>query len=478
MGVTHEIKQLQGLWNQLKQQKGLATSSTSTATFLSRLQCMQDAMLVHLERLKKHFPNRRVAILAFDDRIECYFGGVAASTMLRQEDIPSLQKGIDHGSRLAPRGFTTIKDSYEDLERRTKGLAVRGATAAGSALALAIGLVKAHKAISSSPSEIFLCTDGASNSGIGNTSSGSESALHGRPFYSEAGETAAGLGAKVNVIGIQGEGVALDVLSVVAQSSGGLLNVVDVNELRRELRTATQKRVVAQDISILVHLPRGFTFQPDPRPTTTILNDGRTVKLAQPQADDKTFLTLAFGYTGGAGEKRRTWPDGADVPVQASITYTVPQNKEVRVRTLHKAVPTTADRAAAETGAHVSVVATHVLQHIGTKLSVLFAEGSRSWAQTQRASAAARDMLFAANKMLGRGAVQALQQEEATGFAGESASLDELLARVFGEGKAYPVGWARDDAVRSLAKYSGVSREVVASGEHRKAKVLRAAALI
>jgi hypothetical protein len=37
---------------------------------------------------------------------------------------------------------------------------------------------------------------------------------------------------------------------------------------------------------------------------------------------------------------------------------------------------------------------------------------------------------------------------------------------------------ARDDAVRQLARYAGISREAVGSGQHRQAQVLRAAGLI
>ncbi|KAH7101369.1 ras-domain-containing protein [Auriculariales sp. MPI-PUGE-AT-0066] len=479
MGVTHEVKQLQGLWNQLKQERGLASQSNQPS-HISRLQCMQDAMMVHLERLNKHFPNRRVAILAFENNVDCYFGGVFRHELVHHHEVTSLEAGIERGSHITTPGWQVVKSSYQDLTSRTKGLSPSGGTALGTALALAIGLVKKHREEFTSPCEIFLCTDGASNTGIGSTASSISSALsaqHGRSFYTHAGEIASSHGAKVNVIGIAGEGVALDVLSAVAQSSGGLLNVVDVNELRRELRTATQKRVVAQDIGLQLHLPRGFKFKQDPRAGAALVNDGRTIKLSYSQADDRTVVAFGFAFDGGSGEKQKVWDSDA-MPVQVSITYTVPATKEVRVRMLHRSIPTTTERIHAETGAHVSVVATHILQHLATKLNAMFAQGARSWSQTQRAATEARDTLFAANKMLGRGAVQPLQQEEAAGFASESAELDAILARVFGEGMPYPLGVARDEAVRSLAKYAGISREVVGAGQNRAAQISRAACLI
>jgi Mg-chelatase subunit ChlD len=106
----------------------------------------------------------------------------------------------------------SVNENYDELVRYTKGLTTQGATALGSALAIALGLAKKHKELTGGAStEIFLCTDGASNTGIGSTDAQYATQYsrfsndHGRQFYSLAGETALGYNAKINIIGIEGE---------------------------------------------------------------------------------------------------------------------------------------------------------------------------------------------------------------------------------------------------------------------------------
>ncbi|KZV89837.1 hypothetical protein EXIGLDRAFT_721010 [Exidia glandulosa HHB12029] len=482
MNVTQQVNQLQGLWNQMKRDQGL--DSGSTAASVTRLQCMQDAMNVHLERLHKHFPNRRVAILAFSSDVECFFGDSHfRATTVHESDVRSLQAGIARGIELMPRTWKTAGEAYITLKAVTDNLQTKGATALGTALALALGLAKTHRTVSSSPTEIFLCTDGASNQGIGTTDNNAwgygaqnlSSADHGRQFYSVAGETAAGLGAKINVIGISGEGVALDVLAVAAQASGGLVNVVDANELRRELRKATQKRIIATDIALTLHAPRGWRFVSDARPGAVVSDSGNVVTYTHAQAGDTTSVSFAFEPV--VGEKKKGWTGDA-VPFQACITYKSPSSGDTRVRMLHTVVPATADRGHAERGVHVSLLGTHALQQVGLRMGALLAEGSRGCNGAKQQAATARDSVFALNKLLARAVRSTDQQEELAAFTSESAALDRALETVFGQHAVFPVGASRDDAVRTFAKYADISRESLSAGKNRSAQVLRAAALI
>ncbi|EJD54588.1 ras-domain-containing protein [Auricularia subglabra TFB-10046 SS5] len=476
MSMTQQVNQMQGLWNELKQQRGLAVQAT--ATHVSRLQCMQDAMHVHLERLNKHFPNRRVAILAFSSDIECFFGGVLKHPEINGDTIRSLEIGIKQGESIAPEGWRNVRDSFQDLKQRTNGLCTKGATALGAALALALGLAQKHRQMTSSPAEIFLCTDGASNSSIGMTNLYNDtSSEHMRPFYSRAGERAAALGAKISVIGIAGEGVCLDVLSCAANASGGLVSVVKTDELRRELRTATQKRVVAKDIALTLHAPRGWRFAPDARSGAVVSPAGNSLSYTHAQAGDATGVSFAFGPDVGAGEKRRLWRDDA-VPFQARITYTSPASGDTRVRILHRVVPATPERAHAESSINVALLGAHAFQQVGTRLGLLLAEGSRGWSGAKAQAAVVRDTLFAVNKLLARGAKEPTQQEEAAAFSRESATLDSFLERSFGDHSYYPQGTSRDEAVRTLARYADMSREALIAGRNKTTQVLRAAALI
>jgi len=333
-------------------------------------------------------------------------------------------------------------------------------------LAFALGLARNHKRRYSASTEIFICTDGASNTGIGNTDCHYQqsSQEHGRRYYSQAGETALGQSAKINIIGIEGEGVALEVIAVAAQVSGGIVTTVQPDGLRRELRAASQRRVIAKDLVVKIHAAKDWEFAPDPRPGITVTGNTLTYKVAQ--ADDEANIGFAFGRR--VGEK----PKGLSglIPFQTQITYTDTSTGNTNVRILSKTIPVTADRGDAEMAGEVAITGTYLLQQTAHQANQILVNNLYFNDSVKAQVASLRDALYAGHQLLIRAAKTILQQEELGNFTHECTQLDRELEQM-AAGRLYGVG--RDQAAKVFARIAVLSRNSLLAGSKKIGQVKR-----
>ncbi|KAF8577748.1 ras-domain-containing protein [Ramaria rubella] len=476
MSLTQRVSEMQGVWQTLKSNSVVPQaggSGSTTLTYISRLQCIQDAMHVHLDRLERQFPGRKVAIVTFHNQLECFIGGGVGKHIIDAHSIENIEEGMDAVRSIINRrdSWKTVRENIDALREYVNSLTTKGSTALGPALVVALGLARHHKQQYGASSEIFLCTDGAANTGIGCTDQQYtkyvRSSVHGRSFYSQAGEVALGYSAKINVIGIKGEGVALDVLAVAAQISGGIVTTVQADELRREIRTASQRRFIARDVSIKLYAPKGWHFSPDSRPGVSTRSNVLTYSLSQ--VDDDTSVGFAFAADKSGSDSKSDALTGT-VPFQAQITYTSAIMGGTTVRVLHKVVPVTDDRGHAERAAEVALTGIYMLQWIAFEANslliknVLFSGKVRDQIQTLR------DQLYAAHQLLIRASQTNTQQEELGNFSHESAQLDRELEQMMSGGA---VGSGRDQAARIFAKMAVLSRNSLLAGNRKLGQVKR-----
>lgn len=467
MAVTQQVSGLQTMWQSVKSTGGSANPST----YVTRLACMQDALRVHLERLKQSYPNRKVAIIAFHNVLECYISGAnyqESVEVINGEDFSSLQNGMDSAFEFSRKPWNSVNVNYDGLRKYVDQLQTKGATALGPALAFALGLAKYHKERYSASTEIFLCTDGAANTGIGTVSaqsygSMSQASKHGRPFYSQAGEVAVAQSAKINIIGITGEGVSLDVLSVAAQISGGVVTTVQADELRREIRAASQRRIIAKDATVKVHIPKDWKFLPAPRQDVVISGNTITCKLAQ--VDDETGIGFAFSIK---NEKGNTLT--GTIPIQAQIKYTSTLTGAVNVRILNQAAPLTADRELAESAANIAAVGTHALQTIAHAANQVLVSNINLDGKAKSQVSSLRDSLYAYHQLLIRAATNNTQQEELSNFTMECSALDMELERI-SSGRVY--GASRDQAAKLFVRLASLQRNGLVNAAQKVGQVKR-----
>ena len=435
---------------------------------ISRLECIQDAMQVHLDRLEKHFPMRKVAVVAFHSTLECFIGSGTEIRVIRPYDIKNLEQGMDAAHTIIKSPWKPVGENIDALRKHVQDLRTDGSTALGPALAVALGLARHHKREFAAPTEIFLCTDGASNTGIGSTDRQYvETTMHGRSFYSQAGETALSQSAKINIMGIKGEEVALDILAVAAQISGGVVTTVQATELRREIRTASQRRVIAKDVTIKLYLPKQWQFVSDPRPGVAISPNRTTLSYTLSQADDETSVAFAIGIN-DAQCRKPTFSD--PVPLQAQITYTSVKTGSTNVRVLNKIIPATTDRDLAEKAAEVAVTGTYLLQRIAFQAYHVLISNSSFTEEMKRQLITLRDTLYASHQLLIRAAKTSIAQEELGNFSHEAAQLDHELERMI-SGEIF--GSARDQAVGVFSRIAVLSKNSLLAGSKKTGQVKR-----
>lgn len=468
MALTHKVNRLQGMWlaSKARPENGASMSDL----YISRLECIQDAMQVHLDRLEKYFPERKVAIVAFHNVLECFIGkSPGASThTINPKDIENFEQGMDAARTITNRQnpWKMVGENIDEFRKHVRNLSTKGSTALGPALAVALGLARQHKQEYAAATEIFLCTDGASNTGIGSIQHQYiETSLHGRSFYSQAGEIALNQSAKINIIGLAGEDVALDVLAVASQVSGGVVTTVQPDELRREIRSVSQRRGIASDVTVKLHMPNQWHFVSDPRPGVAI--SANTLTYTLPQVNDETSVGFAFAITDKSASKAGVLTD--TIPFQAHITYTSTTTGNTNVRVLNKVIPVTTDRECAENAAHVALTGTYYLQKIAFQMNQVLIKNLSFGKEGTRQLSTLRDTLYASHQLLIRAAKTTIAQEELANFSHESNQLDRELELV----SSIRVGPAKDRAVKIFSRTALLSSNSLMSGSKKIAQVNR-----
>ena len=235
MKTEHEQTELQSLWSQLRNDSaaaGLGIAVVPPDLSNSRLDYVKDAVSTHLNRLKGLSPHRKVAIISFSGAVHLFVAGRPETAAIRSTGIDNLEQGLASGRDAAGQtdDWPALATACNELCSSVASLNSGGATALGLTLAVATGITS--QASTTASHEIFLRTDGDSNIGIGKVET-QDNDNHGRTFYHNAGTRASQCNTKVNVIGIGGEGVGLDVIAAAAQASGGLSSTVDIHEYDR-----------------------------------------------------------------------------------------------------------------------------------------------------------------------------------------------------------------------------------------------------
>ncbi len=272
MCVTSEIDQLMSEWAALRGtlQQGSASSDAAlnpenasqrlpgqkhNAQYISRLSCMKAAIDLHLERLRKQHPHRRVCLITFADEVTIIGEGnpmtVAGDRLSSYDEL--LNAGRNFGLR-----FPSASNSA-DLSQRIRALQEGGATALCPALVVAIGLASKEK----SRSEIILCTDGLSNVGIGSLED-EASAKVAAAMFERVGRDAATAGCTVSLISIAGGEAKLELIGKVAELTNGSVVIAKPLELVRQVRSIYQNPTIASGVKLRVFFPKGISVSSSP----------------------------------------------------------------------------------------------------------------------------------------------------------------------------------------------------------------------
>jgi len=394
---------------------------------MTRLECVQKAVVGQLNTLHLEQPECIVVIVTFGAEVCVYTDGVTCakiSCMAHGSEVDLLAKGKELNLCCSAQ----IADSSNRVKVTVSRLKPQGNTALGPALAVSVGMASGRPG-----SKIVLCTDGMANNGVG--------AIQQRgqilEFYGDMGRRAAEEGTCISVITMEGEDCSMENLGACADLTGGQVEMVDLQELSTKVGAMLKNPTLGTSLEVDMIAGPGISFNGDF--TSAYKGNACTASRTVGIVTSKTDLTL---------DLRITAEDGDTVPVQLQLRYTKPDGEEVlQVLTVHPRVCSSRDEA--ESDINGTCVALNGI-HSAARLAQ---NGNYRSARAQLISTC-RLLQRAMNTMLHQESYLSfiIQAEKLDGFMRERESQDKIL----GSDGSLQCG-RDDDASRSMYQMKSLS---------------------
>lgn len=360
-------------------------------TYVSRLQAAQAAVDHQLEEMHKEHPNRRVALIAFNNEVTVIGDGKETPVTVAGNKLTDKEELVKIGQDL--KMPIAVKESRKQLGEQVFSLEEGGATALGPALLIATTMAAQHPG-----SKVIICTDGMANVGLGRLDLETEEEDEGE-FYEQVGIEASSKGVTISVISIKGTHCKLVHLGQLADKTGGQVNMVDPLKLTQEFSTILADRIIATNVVATLLLHKNLYVEEDGNELSRVER-----KIGNVTAD--TEITFEYGIRTGNKQEEAPVPMETDqasgdmkppeaagtskeggqkfkvdvpdeLPFQLQIKYTDTEGATA-LRVLTKTKPVTRDRREAELKTNVKVIGTHVQKSTAAMALDGMYTGSRS----------------------------------------------------------------------------------------------------
>ncbi|XP_037611239.1 circularly permutated Ras protein 1-like isoform X1 [Sebastes umbrosus] len=218
----------------------------------TRLQFVQEAVLLCVQRLSQQQPDKRVGLITFNSQVTIHGNENFTSHSLcgaELTDSDFLKEAA--ASFPTPPPLSRTKDY---LQRQVMGLSDGGTTALGPAALLTIAIASRQPG-----SKVIICTDGKANTDLGNLEVediDARTLLSSTIFYQELGNYAANQGVTVSVLSIEGTDCRLDELGRLADRTGGKVVIASPNRLHSEFEQSIENRTIATHCTVTLLLPQ------------------------------------------------------------------------------------------------------------------------------------------------------------------------------------------------------------------------------
>ncbi|XP_061176776.1 circularly permutated Ras protein 1-like [Saccostrea echinata] len=351
-------------------------------TYVSRLQAVQAAVDHQLEEMLKQHPNRRVALITFNNEVTIVGDGSETPVTVAGDKLTKPDDLKEKGSEIKMPG--AIKGSRGTLGDKLFGLEEGGATALGPALLIATTMAGQHPG-----SKVIICTDGKANVGLGRLDVDGEEMDNEAQFYEGIGQEAADKGVAVSVISIKGTDCKMVHLGKIADMTGGQVNIVDPLKLTQEFSTILADQIIATNVVATCHLhKRLFFYYEETEESKVVRNVGNVTA--------STEVTFEYGVrcqtnthqgkppaipeesghgdeaSGGEKKPQTEGPrqeeametnedDLKELPFQLVVKYTDTEGATA-LRVLTQSRPITYDRREAEKNMDLKVLGAHTAQ--------------------------------------------------------------------------------------------------------------------
>lgn len=379
---------------QARQEPRRPTIKRQSSFYVSRLDAVRKAVERQLERMAAEYPEYRVALVVFNDNVTVVGDGGSPAKVYQGDVLHD----YDHLYHLGEQAGLLIKKKVSatkrDLVDKLGQVFSAGQTALGPALMISLGMAATQPG-----SQVVICTDGLSNVGIGCMPPNPSKFEHdfNVGFFKRAAEHAASMGTIVSVISIKGEECNLNLLGILADTTGGSVSRVNVNQLAHSVSqiNIVYPNVYGVKVRLVLHtglspLQRGL---PIPEDGLEELNSySQTLGTI---TDDSSVL---FQFAPASTERLRdinqypcVWPHR--IPIQIQITYVSTDTRSVRMRVFTTDLPLTQDPDQA-----LNDVKTSILSEFGVEISAQLLRAGE-FDVSQKIMAAYRDLIARAEAL-------------------------------------------------------------------------------
>jgi hypothetical protein len=344
-------------------------------TYISRLQCLQAAIESNLSNILKNAPNRKVGFVAFNNEVIGYGDGSKSPAKIsgnNLNDYEAIKSFAEANQNIIS---SSLKDAHGNLLKQLYTIEETGQTALGPAVLFSINLFSGV----SPGSRIILCTDGISNTGIGNMEdvSNPDQVQKLKDFYSILGLAAKDKGIVIDLITFEDEQSNIEILMTMVEQTGGEIIRVKPTEILEEFGNLLTNEVVATNVKVKVKLHKLMHFRNEEsknmkdNETTLVKEIGNATK------ESELFVEYCFKKSEEIASLDVDLEKLTHVPFQSIIDYTNKQGDQcIRVVTKHQKISTEKDFIQKE--ANFDIISTNAMQ----KTSKLAEEGDYRGAQS------------------------------------------------------------------------------------------------
>ncbi|XP_072322458.1 circularly permutated Ras protein 1-like [Scyliorhinus torazame] len=320
----------------------------SRTVHISRLQSVQEAILRSLNHMTQTSPQKRVALVTFNDEVTIYGDGLCEPTRLSDYQLLDSDYLKTRGREYpVPR---CIAESLHALNYRVHGMREQGATALGPAALVSVSIASKKPG-----SKVIICTDGRANTGLGYLESMEEDVYKcSSRFYTHVGEQAALSGVIVSVLTIEGTDCRLAELGKLADQTGGRVNIVDPINLPKEIQATLEDDVIATDTTVTFVVPEQMYFEYEEQA------GNKFVKRVGNVTKD-TELTFEFGIKESHIQKIQ---EIEKLPFQLQVSFTTPENRQA-CRVISQEKHITNNSSLVEDSVNITVLGIHAAQLSG-----------------------------------------------------------------------------------------------------------------
>ncbi|XP_067849909.1 circularly permutated Ras protein 1 [Heptranchias perlo] len=317
----------------------------SRTVHISRLQSVQEAILKSLNHMTQTCPQKRVALVTFNDEVTIYGDGIGVPTRLSDFQLLDSDYLKTRGKEYpVPR---SIAESFQALSYRVHEMRERGATALGPAALVSVSIASERPG-----SKVIICTDGRANTGLGYLESVEEDVYEcSRQFYTDVGEQATLNGVIVSILTIEGTDCRLAELGKLADQTGGRINIVNPINLSKEIQATLEDDVIATDVTVTFVVTEQMYFGYEEQAGNKLVKRiGNVTK--------ETELTFEFGIK---ESHIQTLQANGKLPFQLQVSFTTQDNRKAcRVISQEKLI--TNNSSLVEDSVNITVLGIHAAQ--------------------------------------------------------------------------------------------------------------------